>query len=202
MTDVRVEVSESVLLGSQDVVRGIDKFLGIPYALPPTGQHRFARPRPLPATFRYGDGSLDCTTFAAVCPQPVFAAHGMPRARPLGSIYSEDCLHLNIWRPSGVVPASGWPVLAWIHGGFYQVGNPLHDTDPSDLISKVGVGLQAIVVSIGYRLNIFGFLACSSLNGNFGLWDQRLALEWIHEVGILRQILDTADTAEHCSFRR
>lgn len=200
MHQISIELAESVLHGSQNKDLGVDKFLGIPYALPPTGEYRFARPRPLPDSFRYGNGSLDCTKFSAVCPQPVFAAHGMPAPRPLGARYSEDCLYLNIWRPSGSAPPSGWPVLAWIHGGFYQVGNPLLDTDPSELISENGIGLQAIVVSIGYRLNIFGFLACSSLPGNFGLWDQRLGLEWIHKVGLHCFCDYEINETEHRSF--
>jgi carboxylesterase type B len=81
---------------------------------------------------------------------------------------SEDCLLLNIWVPARPPPVNGFPVLFFIHGGWLQVGNPHHDTtkDPSDLIAPVdegGAGLQAIVVSPGYRLGIFGFLAMADM---------------------------------------
>ncbi|KAF7136737.1 hypothetical protein CNMCM5793_006206 [Aspergillus hiratsukae] len=74
-----------------------------------------------------------------------------------------------------------WPVFAWIHGGFLQMGNPCHkdEAQPVELIAEDGAGMQAIVVAIGYRLNIFGFLAGNEMKGNFGFWDQRCALGWI-----------------------
>lgn len=63
-------------------------------------------------------------------------------------------------------------MLVYIHGGWFQIGSPsvadrLH---PDELLSPNGVGLRAIVVSIGYRLNIFGFLAGDDVDGNFGFW--------------------------------
>jgi carboxylesterase type B len=63
-------------------------------------------------------------------------------------------------------------VFAWIHGGWLQIGNPSHtdESQPPELIAEDGAGLQAIVVAIGYRLNIFGFLAGHGLKGNFGFW--------------------------------
>lgn len=175
---------ESKLKGLEDQKLGVKRFLGVPYALPPTGQYRFRRARPLPSDYRYGDGMLDCTKFKAVCPQPIYTLMGSPLSRPPKTNFSEDCLNLNIWLPSRKPPAEGWPVLAWIHGGWYQIGNPLQgsDNDPSELISAQGGQLEAIVVAIGYRLNLFGFLANEDVRGNFGLWDQRLALEWIHDV--------------------
>jgi carboxylesterase type B len=87
---------------------------------------------------------------------------------PVGRIYSEDCLLLNIWVPAEKPPSKGFPVLFFIHGGWLQVGNPHHDAhkDPSDLIAPIsagGAGLQAIVVSPGYRLGIFGFMAAEGM---------------------------------------
>jgi carboxylesterase type B len=65
-----------------------------------------------------------------------------------------------------------WPVLVFIHGGWLQIGSPsvsdkLH---PHELVARNGVGLDAIVVSVGYRLNVFGFLAGEDVPGNFGFW--------------------------------
>ncbi|KAF5971494.1 putative acetylcholinesterase precursor [Fusarium bulbicola] len=79
--------------------------------------------------------------------------------------------------------------MLWLHGGWFQMGDPSQDPgmDPTELISTGG--LNAIIVAIGYRLNIFGFLAGEALleesegdsAGNFGLWDQRLAAEWVKQ---------------------
>lgn len=77
----------------------------------------------------------------------------------------------------------------WLHGGWFQLGDASQDAgmDPTELISTGG--LNAVFVAIGYRLNIFGFLAGSALledsdgdaAGNSGLWDQRVAMEWVRE---------------------
>lgn len=97
---------------------------------------------------------------------------------------------MNIWTP---VEEPGenkkWPVVLWLHGGWFQLGDPLQELgmNPTELISTGK--LNAIVVGIGYRLNVFGFLAGEALledskgesAGNFGLWDQRLAMEWVYE---------------------
>ena len=98
--------------------------------------------------------------------------------------YSEDCLYLNIWMPSGKPPPEGWPVIVWIHGGWLQIGDPMvdHRMHPYELISRRGFGLEVIIVAPAYRLNVFGFLAAESdgeLAGNWGFWDQRCALEWV-----------------------
>lgn len=87
---------------------------------------------------------------------------------PVGRSFSENCLNLNIWIPAQSPPSSGYPILFYIHGGWLQTGNPLHDADkdPSDLIASVeegGAGLEAIIVSPGYRLGIFGFLAADGM---------------------------------------
>jgi len=77
-------------------------------------------------------------------------------------------------------------VLIWIHGGWLQLGDPMFDSrmHPWELISKNGYGLECVVVAVGYRLNIFGFLGADVdglLSGNWGFWDQRCAIEWISE---------------------
>nr|XP_036588714.1 carboxylesterase-lipase family protein [Colletotrichum truncatum]KAF6800088.1 carboxylesterase-lipase family protein [Colletotrichum truncatum] len=147
--------------------------------------------RPLPASYSYTDGSggaYDATTFKAVCPQRSFA---VLKPDGGGAAQSEDCLYVNIWTP---VQKEGeekrkWPVKLWIHGGWFQLGNPSQEPgmDATELISTGG--LNSIVVAIGYRLNVFGFLAGKDLleesggeaSGNFGLWDQRVAAEWVRD---------------------
>ncbi|KAL2807651.1 alpha/beta-hydrolase [Aspergillus granulosus] len=79
--------------------------------------------------------------------------------------------------------------MVWFHGGWFQMGDPSHEAsmDPTELISTGK--LNAVFVAVGYRLNVFGFLAGVPLQeesrdgeiGNYGLWDQRLAMDWVYE---------------------
>ncbi|KAF4119411.1 Carboxylesterase family [Geosmithia morbida] len=192
--DTPVEVS----LGSKGTIRGVQRdsksrrYAGVAYALPPTGEYRWRKPRPLPSTYKYIDdngGAYDATNFRSVCPQKSFH---VVQADGGVTAYSEDCLFVNIWTPVATNETANdkkWPVMLWIHGGWFQMGDPSHEfgMDPTELISTGG--LNAIVVAIGYRLNVFGFLAGETLleesdgvsAGNFGLWDQRLAAEWVRE---------------------
>ncbi|KAL3418546.1 carboxylesterase-lipase family protein [Phlyctema vagabunda] len=164
------------------------RYTRVPYALPPTGARRWQKPVPLPAEFSFTseDGNAgDYTEFGNVCPQPIYK-HGsvvLPNdkaAPPHVRNYSEDCLYLNIWVPAGEVPEGGWPVQAYIHGGWLQVGDAMqsNEHDPYHLIKD----FPRIIVAVSYRLNVFGFLSSPALEAaNFGFWDQRLALEWTFE---------------------
>ena len=97
---------------------------------------------------------------------------------------SEDCLNLNIWTPAAAA-SDRLPVMVWIHGGGFQAGagpEPRHD---GDALARKGV----VVVTINYRLGVFGFLAHPELtresgrnaSGNYGLLDQVAALRWVRE---------------------
>lgn len=170
------------------------RYTAVPYALPPVGDRRFRKPVPLPNDFRYDHAGRTFERFGYICPQPNhfnFAAHidadlPVPLAPPYK--FDEDCLTLNIWVPARRPPPGGFAVFFFIHGGWLQVGNPHHDLvkDPSDLLASHedgGKNMGAIFVSPGYRLNVFGFLAAECMpegeRGNFGFWDQRMALEWV-----------------------
>lgn len=175
----------------------LQRFTKIPYAKPPMGNLRFRRPQPLDKDFSFSTISGepgDYSSYGPICPQPEYA-HGAalienPDAAPEPeNVQSEDCLYLNIWVPTGSQPpASGWPVQFHIHGGWLQVGdaNQGNETDPFDLFSH---STPRIIVAPTYRLNLFGFLAGKDVAeagedpapGNYGLWDQRAALEWVHE---------------------
>jgi para-nitrobenzyl esterase len=144
-----------------------DEYLGIPYAAPPVGPLRW-RPPQLPAHWR---GIRAATKFAPHCPQSagVFGRASM----------SEDCLYLNVFKPSGQ-PSSHLPVMVWIHGGAFVAGES-DDYNPSALVAD-GV----IVVTINYRLGALGFLADPALAsrpggpaGDYGLMDQQAALRWV-----------------------
>ena len=114
--------------------------------------------------------TLPATAFGNECLQ------GIPPAFPVGG--SEDCLFVNVVAPPGPVPPSGLPVLVHIHGGGFVIGNG--DADYT-LLANTG---HEIVVSMNYRLGIFGFLADSALgpnSGDYGLQDQQAALRWVQQ---------------------
>ncbi|WP_307431701.1 carboxylesterase/lipase family protein [Pseudarthrobacter defluvii] len=153
----------------------IHRFLGIPYAGPPSGANRFRPPVPVEPW----QGVLDCTVPGAAAPQnPESAAP--PEAKPRS--WDEDgCLNLNIWTPGTDGPAR--PVMVWIHGGAYLLGaNSDAMYDGARLAAAGGV----VLVSINYRLGALGFLHLADLLGtgyedssNVALLDQLEALRWI-----------------------
>ena len=139
------------------------RFLKIPYAKPPLGNLRFRKPLP------YGNWSstLNGKSFGPMCPQPNISI----------GYQSEDCLHLNIYIPHHITPRTRRSVMVWIHGGGYFQGSAI-DYDGRDFV----LGGDIILVTINYRIGILGFLATDdgSIPGNYGLWDQHLALQWVH----------------------
>jgi para-nitrobenzyl esterase len=139
---------------------GMNEYLGIPYALPPVGTLRWTPPQP------YGPlptNPFHATEFGNVCPQ---AGGG-----------DENCLFLNVFTPAA--GGSDLPVMVWIHGGGLVEGSS-NSYNPQWLVSE-GV----IVVSLNYRLGYLGFFAQTAIdaegheNGNYGLMDQQLALQWV-----------------------
>ncbi|KAE8452466.1 hypothetical protein EG329_000368 [Mollisiaceae sp. DMI_Dod_QoI] len=171
------------------------RYTRIPYALPPTGLRRWTRPAALPADFSFNDLTTgepgNYQEFGNVCPQPEYGhsaavLENENAAEKVEMKQSEDCLYLNIWIPAGQAPEGGWPVQIYLHGGWLQVGDAMQSAnhDPFDLLKIY----PRIIVSPTYRLNLFGFLASSELaaesgsmsTGNFGFWDQRLAIEWVY----------------------
>ncbi|KII84831.1 hypothetical protein PLICRDRAFT_117320 [Plicaturopsis crispa FD-325 SS-3] len=187
---------EGVVL-ERDGEQRAKRFLNVPFVLPPTGQYRWRKPRPLPADYSYStpDGKpRDCTRFGAICPQPQYTKLGNKDATVENpNKYDEDCLVLNIWTPPGNPPAEGWPVMLWFHGGWLQVGDPSNDPnmDPTELVSHSGGALDCVFIASAYRISVFGFLGSQELAaeaqqdgdgawGNYGLWDQRAALDWVH----------------------
>nr|XP_019049415.1 hypothetical protein I302_03204 [Kwoniella bestiolae CBS 10118]OCF28345.1 hypothetical protein I302_03204 [Kwoniella bestiolae CBS 10118] len=172
----------------------VKRFLNVPYALPPTGEYRWKRPRALPEDYCYSEGEtpFNATKFGRPCPQPNYTS--LPVAETAGEgkktfPFDEDCLRMNIWLPSGPAPESGFSTYVWLHGGWFQIGDPSIDPkmDPTELITTGG--LNCIFISVGYRLGALGFLASKELLeesgdgsvGNYGLWDQRACLEWVHK---------------------
>jgi carboxylesterase type B len=171
---------------SQGKPGAVRYFGGLPYALPPIGEHRFQAPRKLPQGYRYGTAVNPgrFTGGKGICPQP-------PNCNPPDpSLFDEDCLQLNIWIPVGNTPKTGWPVLFYLHGGFLQWGSA--NWKPEATVPLLGdSAFRAIIVVPAYRLNSLGFLTGKELAeeariggkpiGNMGLWDQRTALEWTRD---------------------
>jgi carboxylesterase type B len=152
-------------------VKGVDEFLGIPYAAPPVGQLRWRPPQPAAPW----PGVRPATTLPPTCPQ-LKNSNG-PRST------DENCLYLSVYRPRGTTAHTRLPVLFWIHGGGLTTGSGNQHNG-----SLFATTDHIMVVSINYRLGVFGFLALPSLNaeagdhasGDYGLLDQEAALRWVH----------------------
>ena len=156
----------------------VDAFLGVPYAAPPVGPRRWQEPGPAPAWA----GRRDAGHFAAACYQSVASPWGPYSMEFIaGEPVSEDCLYLNVWKPAGT--RRKLPVLVFIHGGGF--GGGAGHVPAYDGASLAAQG--AVVVTINYRVGVFGFLAHPALSaqsptrtsGNYGLLDQIAALRWV-----------------------
>lgn len=151
---------------------GLSVFKGVAYAAPPVNDLRWRAPLP-PEPWR---GVRDTQNFAPACLQK-----GVSMAGENPPITSEDCLYLNIWtsRTRGKTK----PVMVWIHGGGFSNGSAAMPLYWGDRLAKRGV----VVVSIAYRLGVFGFLAHPDQSaeageaGNYGLKDQVAALRWVRD---------------------
>ncbi|XP_054166214.1 cholinesterase 1-like, partial [Oppia nitens] len=176
-------VSSGTLRGQLVKVLGhqIGQFLNIPYAEPPVDRLRFAKPVPLKASAT--DTVRDATKPGNSCMQS-------PSDSSLHE--SEDCLVLNIWTP--IIGSTGnsssssvghlKPVMFWIHGGAFNRGSIFMPQYYGHRLATYDV----VVVSINYRLGMFGFLYGGyndeyeeGAPGNVGLYDQLLALKWVRD---------------------
>lgn len=152
-----------------------DFFLGIPFAQPPVGPLRYRVPQPLNKSYA---GILSAKTYYPLC-----VGYG---GDDIGYDVSEDCLALNVIRPSGH-EGQKLPVAVWIHGGGLQMGGTADRRYNLSFIvqNSVEIGKPIMAVSIAYRLASWGFLGSQEVlgsgNTNLGFRDQRLALHWLQE---------------------
>jgi para-nitrobenzyl esterase len=163
---------DGLLQGQHD--EGIDQFLGIPYAAPPVGALRWQAPQPV----HPWSGVRSATAYGNRCPQ--LPSGNGPRED------TENCLFLNVFTPTDYHPSArggGLPVLFMIHGGGLTTG--AGDQHDGSLIVNTD---HIVVVSINYRLGVFGFLDVPGLGtspltaqGNYGLLDQEAALRWVRD---------------------
>ena len=157
----------------------ITAYYGIPYAAPPVGELRWRPPQP---AARW-EGVRDCARPGPRCPQlgvgkgSFYEKEFYPVEEPM----DEDCLYLNVWTPAQS-PDEKLPVMFWVHGGVFLSGYGHSAHFDGEPYARQGV----ILVTINYRLNIFGWMVHPELDaesehgvsGNYGLLDQIAALAW------------------------
>ncbi len=164
----------------------ITSFKGIPFAKPPVGDLRFHAPVPAEPW----EGTLKAYNFSPISVQvtPCYAdpkddlycrEWSVDKEQPM----SEDSLYLNVWTPANK-PDEKLPVYVWIYGGGFQTGFTAEMEFDGERIARRGI----IVVSMNYRLNLFGFMAHPEITAenpdapsNFGLLDQRMAMQWVKD---------------------
>ena len=150
------------------VINGdVEGFLGIPYAAPPVGDLRWRAPQPV----RSWTDVRDASKFGPYC-AAAKSTNG-PRSE------SEDCLFINVWRPTKTSRDAKLPVFVFIHGGGFINGSS-NQADMTEIVEKTGV----VGVSFNYRLGALGFFSHPAItqdSGDFGLMDQQAALRWVHD---------------------
>uniref|UniRef100_A0A8C6QCY3 Carboxylic ester hydrolase n=1 Tax=Nannospalax galili TaxID=1026970 RepID=A0A8C6QCY3_NANGA len=179
VTQPEVDTHLGRVRGHQVNVKGTERlvnvFLGIPFAQAPLGPLRFSAPRPA----QPWEGVRDASTNPPMCLQDTkrmnnsrFTLNGKHRIFSI----SEDCLILNIYSPAEATAGARRPVMVWIHGGSLVVGSATSQ-DGSALAAYGDV----VVVTVQYRLGIFGFLSTGDkhMPGNQGLLDVVAALRWV-----------------------
>ena len=182
-----VKVTGGTVVGTVEGAAAV--FRGVPYAAPPTGDLRWRPPQPVAPW----PGKRLTSDFSNACFQdpgglngflaPLAAAYGAPyETKPQPS--SEDCLYLDVWAPLPQQKA-GLPVMVWLHGGSNLLGSGGDTAYDGGPLAKHGV----VVVTINYRLGIFGFFSHPELtaesphhsSGNYALLDQLAALQWVKD---------------------
>ncbi|MEO6801706.1 MAG: carboxylesterase/lipase family protein [Granulicella sp.] len=172
--DLQVKTKQGKVEGRMEGT--VKTFLGIPFAAPPVGPLRWKPPMPA----EKWSGVKQTKGFGYRCMQPAIYHDMMFRDAGM----SEDCLTLNVWTPAKDEHAK-LPVMVWIYGGGYTAGSTSERRQDGAALTKNGV----IVVTMNYRMNVFGFFANEELAkesgknaaGNYGLMDQTAALQWVKD---------------------
>lgn len=147
----------------------VNEYRGIPYAQPLTAKDRWTKAMPITSW----TGTLNASAFGAACPQE-------RRFDLTEESLVEDCLTLNVTTPINIPSSEKLPVLIWLPGGGFVGGS-------SNLyrLDKLAHEGRIIVVSVNYRVGALGFMAHPAINegwnGNLGLEDQRLAMQWVKD---------------------
>jgi para-nitrobenzyl esterase len=170
---VAIRIDQGILNGGTE--DDVQVFKNIPFVAAPIGELRWRAPQPGPNW----TGARDATEFGPICPQNQRVSQFIPKLPQ-----SEDCLSLNVWSPNTTSTAK-LPVMVWIYGGGFQAGSASEPRQDGSKLAAKGV----LVVSMNYRLGVFGFLAhpdlskeaSSHASGNYGLLDQIAALRWVQK---------------------
>ncbi len=174
-----VKVEQGLLAGTSGSSADIRVYRGVPFAAPPVGDLRWKAPQPAAKW----QGVRQAAEFSNACwqtPYPPAAAIYQAKLPPL----SEDCLYLNIWTPAKSAKER-LPVMVWIHGGGFTRGFSGTSSYNGEVLARKG----AVIVTVNYRLGIFGFFAHPELSaesghhasGNYALLDQIAALQWVQK---------------------
>jgi para-nitrobenzyl esterase len=173
---VQTTIHNGVIEGNYDTKTGMQFYLGIPFAKPPVGELRWKAPQQMEnwkevkQTKKFGPRAVQGIVF------------GDMKSRSEG--VSEDCLYLNVWTKAKNNTANQ-PVLVYFFGGGFVAGDGAEPRYDGESMAKKGI----VVVTVNYRLNIFGFFAHPELSkespykasGNYGLLDQVAALKWVQQ---------------------
>jgi para-nitrobenzyl esterase len=174
--NTQVVTTNGILEGAAEPESGIRAFRGIPFAAPPVGDLRWKPPQPM----TNWEGIRQASRFGPRAMQlPIF---GDMNFRLSGM--SEDCLYLNVWAPDGP-GTEPLPVLVYFYGGGNVAGDGSEPRYDGASLARKGI----IVITVNYRLNVFGFLAHPELtqesphgaSGNYGYLDQVAALRWVRD---------------------
>lgn len=197
--DPQVSLNDKeTITGTYKLNSTVESYLGIPFALPPVDELRFRRP----VAYNKSYDGFKATKFSSGCASieltgsgglggallnyasyltPEYKMGMMSLVSPQAA--DEDCLYLNVYRPANISSKEKLPVMVWIYGGAFISG--ASNTYPGEVFIKESLDMKkpVIFVSLNYRLGPFGFLGGDDIvsegNANAGLFDQRLALEWV-----------------------
>ncbi|TVY78429.1 putative secreted lipase, partial [Lachnellula suecica] len=186
---VSIASPSATIIGSTSGL--VDSFNGIPFAQPPTGALRLKPPQSLTSAL----GTVTATGTAQACPQMYFSdatstfpesVLGVVLDLPLFQTVTdagEDCLTVNVQRPTGTNSSSKLPVLYWIFGGGFELGSTQMYNGVSVVNDAILQGFPMIFVAVNYRVGGFGFMPGKEIladgSSNLGLLDQRLGLQWV-----------------------
>ncbi|KAI1341856.1 alpha/beta-hydrolase [Xylariaceae sp. FL0016] len=185
-----VVTPQGTLVGS--VTLGVEKYAGIPFAEPPTGNLRLKPPQRLNSSL----GTFDATGTGPSCPQMFFSTEGSLLTSVLGDLINtpllqtvtgqtEDCLTMTVQRPAGTAADAKLPVLFWIFGGGFELGSPQMYDATELVLNGISQDKPFVFVAVNYRVGGFGFMAGKEIladgASNLGLLDQRMGLEWVQD---------------------
>ena len=175
-----VQTTRGMLQGIPGKDASVTVFRGVPYAAPPIGNLRWRAPQAAHswAGIRHADRFGNICVQNPLKPGSFYQVEFYESPEPM----SEDCLYLNLWTAASSASEKR-PVMVWLHGGGFVEGSGSLPSFNGERLASKGV----VLVTINYRLGVFGFLAHPELtaedphhaSGNYGMLDQLEALKWV-----------------------